>query len=105
MSPPNHSSRRIRAEALRVDPRACPGWEPGADRRFSPGDRVFCAEGIAEVVRVLGWTGAGLRLLELRLTDQAAPPFFAASSNVLVPPDHAERAPAPPSTPAPAAGL
>lgn len=105
MSTPNHSSRRIRAETLRVDPCACPGWEPGAGHRFSPGDRVFCAEGMAEVVRVLGWTGAGVRLLELRLTDQAAPPFFAASSNVLVPPDRGERAPAPPPTAAPAAGL
>jgi hypothetical protein len=41
---------------------------------------------MAEVVRVLGKTGNGSRLLQLRLLDRTAPPFHAAASNVLVEP-------------------
>jgi hypothetical protein len=41
---------------------------------------------MAEVVKVLGKTGDGSRLLELRLPDTSAKPFFAAASNVLVAP-------------------
>ena len=38
------------------------------------------------VTAVLGKTGDGSRLLEIKLTDPAARPFFAAASNVLVAP-------------------
>jgi hypothetical protein len=41
---------------------------------------------MAEVVRVAGKTGDGSRLLELRLLEKEAPPFYAAASNVLVMP-------------------
>lgn len=47
------------------------------------GERVHTTEGEAEVVRVLNRVTRG-RLLELRLTERPEPPFFAASSNVLV---------------------
>jgi hypothetical protein len=47
---------------------------------------VQCAEGLAEVVRIGGKTGDGSRLLELCLPDRPRQPFFAAASNVLVPP-------------------
>jgi hypothetical protein len=42
---------------------------------------------MAEVVRILGKTGDGSRLLELRLLEKDAPPFYAAASNVLVMPE------------------
>jgi len=41
---------------------------------------------MAEVVRILGRTGDGSRLLQLRLIGRTAPPFHAAASNVLVEP-------------------
>jgi hypothetical protein len=48
------------------------------------GENVHCIEGLAEVVKVLGRTGDGGRLLELCLPERPKVPFFAASSNVLV---------------------
>ena len=47
---------------------------------------MLCAEGMAEVVRLLGKTGNGTRLLELKLLDGTRQPFFAEASNVRVPP-------------------
>jgi hypothetical protein len=47
---------------------------------------VYCAGGPGEVVSVHGKTGDGSRLLQIRLEDEAARPFFAAASNVLVAP-------------------
>lgn len=73
---PRRESLRIRS----VDP---PGWEPAAERVPAVGDIVYCLEGPAEVVKVLGRTSDGSRLLELRVADRKQP-FFAASSNVLV---------------------
>jgi hypothetical protein len=54
------------------------------------GENVQCIEGEAEVVKLLGRTGDGSRLLELRLPDRPKQPFFAASSNVLVQVDAAQ---------------
>ncbi|MEJ2206609.1 MAG: hypothetical protein P8170_21165 [Gemmatimonadota bacterium] len=51
-----------------------------------PGDEVYCVEGRAEVIRLLGRTSDGSRLLELRCGDRPQP-FFASSSNVLFPSD------------------
>lgn len=81
-----NSSRRIRLETLRVASSEQPGWVSGSERLPSIGDQVHCTEGPAEVVDILGKTGDGSRLLELRLPDRPRQPFFAASSNVLVPP-------------------
>jgi hypothetical protein len=47
---------------------------------------VYCTEGFGNVTRVLGRTGNGSRLLELRLDGGDRRPFFAAASNVLVHP-------------------
>jgi hypothetical protein len=52
----------------------------------SPGERVYTAEGTAVVVRLLGRTGSGGRLLELTMDDGRAAPFFAAAANVRVSP-------------------
>jgi hypothetical protein len=71
---------------LRVDATAKPGWVPGTERAAVVGEEVFTAEGTAEVIRVLGKTGDGSRLLELRLVGQSKRPFFAACSNILVAP-------------------
>jgi hypothetical protein len=60
-----------------------PGWITGLERLPDPGEMVYCSQGHAEVVRLLGKTGSG-RLLELKLADQRNP-FFAAAGNVLVP--------------------
>ena len=81
-----NTSRRIDSATLHVDPEARPGWISGLERCPGVGEEIFCAQGVAEVVRVLGKTSDGSRLLELRLPTEKTPPFFAASSNVLVAP-------------------
>ena len=80
-----NSSRRLRNDDLRVDPTAREGWCKGHEQLPCVGDHVYCTEGMAEVVRLLGKTGDGSRLLELRVNGVNAP-FFAAASNVLVQP-------------------
>ncbi|MBX6366006.1 MAG: hypothetical protein IRZ00_19330 [Gemmatimonadetes bacterium] len=77
---------RLTPDDLRVDPAAHPGWLSGADRTPAVGDTVICTAGAATVVRVLGKTGDGSRLLELRLSNGETRSFFAAASNVLVAP-------------------
>jgi hypothetical protein len=83
---PANSARRIRTEDLHVDAEAHPDWVSGLDRVPAAGEEVFCTGGMAEVVRLLGRTGDGSRLLELRLLDGKHPPFFVAASNVRVAP-------------------
>jgi hypothetical protein len=70
----------------RVDPGRCPGSVSGVERIPAPGERVYTAEGTAVVVRLLGRTGSGGRLLELAMDDGRKAPFFAAAANVRVPP-------------------
>src|SRR5919108_5685299 len=86
MSQWGNSSRRFRLEDLRVDVSGHPDWVSGMDRLPAMGEPVLCTGGMAEVVRILGKTGDGSRLLELRLLDGKHPPFFVAASNVRVPP-------------------
>jgi hypothetical protein len=84
-----NSSRRISQESLKVTPAVEPGWVSGSEHLPAVGDQVQCAEGAAEVVRILGKTGDGSRLLELAMPDRPKQPFFAAASNVLVQPNGA----------------
>lgn len=70
-------------EALRIASVQAPGWDAGDGSVPQVGERVWCVDGMAEVVRILGRTGDGGRLLELHLVDRPKPPYFAASSNVL----------------------
>jgi len=72
-----------RRETLRVAATERPGWCEPDESIPSVGERVFCAEGEADVVRVLGRTSDGSRLIEMRLADGTKTPYFAASSNVL----------------------
>jgi hypothetical protein len=81
-----NSSNRISRDTLRVAEAQQPGWLSGSEHLPAVGDQVQCAEGLAEVVRIGGKTGDGSRLLELCLPDRPRQPFFAAASNVLVPP-------------------
>jgi hypothetical protein len=84
---------------LRLDRSARPGWVTGDEREAVVGMHVYCTGGMAEVVRVLGRTGKGSRLLQLRLLDRHAAVFHAAASNVLLPPSDDE-GPPPPVLPA-----
>ena len=80
---PNNMAR-VPLEKIRVEFLEMPGWHSGSERIPTVGESVHCNEGRAEVVRVLGRTGDGSRLLELCLPERPKVPFFAAASNVLV---------------------
>ncbi len=87
MPGPGNSMRRIARESLVVAPsEERPDWVSATLRLPEVGEAVYCAEGMAELRRVLGRTGDGSRLLELTLPDRPKHPFFAAASNVLVAP-------------------
>lgn len=79
-------SNHVSPDKLKIDRAARPDWPTGADRMPTVGEEVYCTEGLCSVVRVLGRTGNGSRLLELRLDSGDRRPFFAAASNVLVHP-------------------
>jgi hypothetical protein len=82
-----NSMRRTALASLKVaasDER--PDWVVATRRLPAVGEQVYCAEGMAEVSKILGKTSDGSRLLELILPDRPRHPFFAASSNVLVAP-------------------
>jgi hypothetical protein len=84
---------RVSRDSLRISSHDTAGWQPLESGQVPEvGELVHCTEGIARVVRVLGRTSDGSRLLELRCTDRAQP-FFAASSNVLVRDDSAPPSP------------
>jgi hypothetical protein len=80
------STRRMSRDELSVRRDTHPDWATAAERLPTVGEEVFCAEGYADVVRVLGKTGDGSRLLELRVNGVKPHTFFAAASNVLVNP-------------------
>ena len=80
------STRRMSRDELAVRRDTHPDWTTAAERLPVVGEEVFCAEGSAEVVRILGKTGDGSRLLELRVMGAKPHTFFAAASNVLVNP-------------------
>jgi hypothetical protein len=83
----SNSSHRLRAEDYVVDPTDRPGWVSAYNRLPDLGEEVYCAAGTGVVQAIAGKTSDGSRLLEIRLPDPKAKPFFAAASNVLVAPD------------------
>jgi hypothetical protein len=85
MTTNNSATRRLSAE-LHVDSALRPGWVSGLERIPAVGEEIFCVAGVGQVVKVLGRTGDGSRLLEVKLPDPTSKPFFAAASNVLVAP-------------------
>ena len=84
---PNNMAR-VRRESLEISSVERPGWHEGDGRIPDVGECVYCVEGEAEVVKILGRVGDGSRLLELKLDDRPKP-FFASSSNVLLKLDQA----------------
>ena len=83
----NNTARRIHNVDLFVNGDDRPGWVTAHERVPTVGEEVYCAGGAGELAAVLGKTGDGSRLLEIRLSaDPKAKPFFAAASNVLVAP-------------------
>jgi len=82
----NTRKSRIPRDTLTISQDKQPDWIVGTLRMPAVGEHVLCTEGLAELVRVLGKTGDGSRLLELILPDRPRHPFFAAASNVLVAP-------------------
>lgn len=82
----SRSLKRLYNADLYVDRDARPGWVTGAERTPQVGEPVYCAGGPGEVAAVHGKTGDGSRLVEIRLADPKAKPYFAAASNVLVTP-------------------
>jgi hypothetical protein len=73
----------VTRDSLRISSVEREGWEPASGRVPVVGDYIYCTEGPAQVVKLLGRTSDGSRLLELRCDDRPQP-FFASSSNVLV---------------------
>lgn len=81
---PHKDTSRVPRDSVRISAVVEPGWESVEGRIPSVGERVWCVEGPAEVVRLCGRISDGSRLVELRLADRPSTPFFAASSNILV---------------------
>lgn len=79
-----NDTSRVSRDSVRIASLELNGWERAPEGHVpSIGDLVYCTDGPAEVVRVLGRTSDGARLLELRCASQPHP-FFAATSNVLI---------------------
>lgn len=83
------SAKRVNNAELHVDREARPDWMSGHERALAVGEEVYCAMGCGQIAAILGKTGDGSRLLEIRLPDTGAKPFFAAASNVLIAPGSA----------------
>ena len=81
-----NKSKRVHLDNLHVSATDRPGWLPGTERMPRVGEEVYCAGGAGTVETVLGKTGDGSRLLQIRLENPGAKPFFAAASNVLIAP-------------------
>ena len=81
---PHKDTSRVPRDSVRISAVVEPGWESVEGRIPAVGERVWCVEGPAEVVRLCGRISDGSRLVELRLADRPSTPFFAASSNILV---------------------
>ena len=82
----SNSSKRLAPNDYRVCADARPGWVSGQVRTPVVGEEVYCAQGVGEVVALLGKTGDGSRLVQIRLTDGGTAAYFAAASNLLVAP-------------------
>lgn len=90
---PYRTVRNLRTEDFRVRPAERPGWVAGTMRLPRQGEEIFCAAGSGKVTALHGKTGDGSRLLQIELPDPALRPFFAAASNVLLPPAGADESP------------
>jgi hypothetical protein len=83
---PYRSKKDLRVEDYRVQLTDRPGWVWGSSRLPRQGEEVFCAAGAGTVTGLAGRTGNGSRLVQIALRSEEKQPFFAAASNVLLPP-------------------
>jgi len=81
---PHKDTSRVPRDSVRISGVVEPGWESVVGRIPVVGERVWCVEGPAEVVRLCCRSSDGSRVVELRLADRPSTPFFAGSSNILV---------------------
>jgi hypothetical protein len=70
-----------------------PGWERGDARGLKVGEAIYCAAGMGTVGAVHGKTGDGSRLVQVAFDEPRRAPFFAAASNLLLPPATPEVSP------------
>jgi hypothetical protein len=73
-----------------IDRSARPGWLTAAEMTPRVGDSAYCTAGPGAVIRILGKTGDGSRLIELKLDSGVRDTFFVAGSNVLLAPRPSE---------------
>lgn len=79
-----HNTSRTPRDSLRISSVSPPGWKQAeAGHVPDAGEIVYCTDGPAEVIKLLGRTSDGSRLMELRCETRPQA-FFASSSNVLV---------------------
>jgi hypothetical protein len=83
---PYRAADKLRAEDFRVRPEDRPGWVRGTTRLPREGEEIFCAAGHGTVTALHGKTGDGSRLVQIGLDGATKHPFYAAASNVLLPP-------------------
>ena len=79
----SENTSRVPAGTVRIASTPHAGYHADPDYVPQVGEWVHTTEGAAEVIRVLTRVTGG-RLLELRLENRPKPPFFAASTNVLI---------------------
>ncbi len=83
---PFRAANKLRIEDFRVSLEDRPGWVWGTTRMPRQGEEIFCAAGVGTVTALHGKTGDGSRLVQIGLVSAPKRPFFAAASNVLLPP-------------------
>ncbi len=87
---PFRNANKLRIEDFRVSLEDRPGWVWGTTRVPRQGEEIFCAAGAGTVTALHGKTGDGSRLVQIGLANVPKRPFFAAASNVLLPPAEAD---------------
>jgi hypothetical protein len=87
---PFRTTGKLRIDDFRVRLEDCPGWVSGTTRLPLKGEAIFCAAGTGTVAALHGKTGDGSRLIQVELPSCPKRLFFAAASNVLLPPVGAE---------------
>jgi hypothetical protein len=83
---PYRTVGKLRVEDFRVRLEDRPGWVWGTTRLPLAGEEIYCAAGQGTVTALHGKTGDGSRLVQVGIIGRDKHPFFAAASNVLLPP-------------------
>jgi hypothetical protein len=83
---PFRAANKLSASEFRVRQNDRPDWVRGTTRLPQAGEEIYCAAGAGTVTALHGKTGDGSRLVQIGLEADAKHPFYAAASNVLLPP-------------------